>query len=247
MAKARLGTRPLPRVSRANAAGVVIVALFAVAVFVFSRGDERTDRPDVVMVGDSFAEQSADQFLDLAERDGLHAEVMAYGGSSICSWEGQLAELVEREPRILVLSFAGNDLHPCVNPDKEFGRPPADVADIYRDDLDEVVSEFREADSRIVLVGPPPVENPALEGYASAIRRMYLDYQRDHPEIVVVDTSPLLGADHEFHQSLPCEDGEPCGPDGTVVLRQDDGIHLTPEGGKRYAQQVIAALDEVTA
>jgi hypothetical protein len=27
-----------------------------------------------------------------------------------------------------------------------------------------------------------------------------------------------------------------------VKLRQDDGIHLTPEGGKRYAQAIMAEV-----
>jgi hypothetical protein len=44
--------------------------------------------------------------------------------------------------------------------------------------------------------------------------------------------------------ALPCEDWDAeCPTGGEIVVRQDDGIHLTPAGGERYAR---AILDEVT-
>lgn len=239
------GTRPRRRgVSRAALAGAVVSALFATGIYAASRGDEPADRPDVVLVGDSFAQQSANQFLALATEDGLHAEVFAFGGSAICSWESQLAEVVTREPAQLVLSFAGNDLHPCINPDEEPNRAPDAVAALYRDQLDAVVRQFRDAGSEIFVVGPPPIKDPKFEGYASAMRRMYAAYHEDHPEVTVVETFDGLGPDEEYHKALPCEPDEPCGPDGLVVLRQDDDVHLTPEGGKRYAQTVLDAIGQ---
>jgi hypothetical protein len=244
MGLARLGTRRSPVLSRAAKAGVVVVALFALAIFVLSRGDEPTDRPDVVMVGDSFAQQSADQFLAFARGEGLRSEVYALGGTAICSWESTLADLVERKPERLVLSFAGNDLATCINPDQIPARRPQTVADLYRDELDSVVRQFRDAGSEIILVEPPPVKDPLFEGYAAAMRDMYAAYQDDHPEVVTVETFAGLGPDGEYHKALPCEEGEPCRPDGTVVLRQDDDIHLTPEGGKRYAQMIMDALED---
>lgn len=221
----------------------MVAALFAAAILVMSRGGERSDRPDVVVVGDSFAEQSADQFLALARADGYRAEVFAYGGSSICSWESQLADLVERKPRILVLSFAGNDLHKCINPDQVPDRPPTEVADLYRDQLDAVVRQFHDAGSKIYVVGPPPVKDPGFEANAAAMRDMYAEYVDEHPDVTAVETFALLGPDRQYHKALPCREGEPCRADGTVVLRQDDDTHLTPEGGKRYAEMVVEAIE----
>lgn len=238
------GTGTRRRVSRAALAGAVVAVLYAAGIYAASRGDERADRPDVVLVGDSFAQQSADQFLALADDGGLHAEVFAFGGSAICSWESQLAEVVTREPAQLVLSFAGNDLHPCINPDEEPDRSPEEVAGIYRDQLDAVVRQFRDAGSQVFVVGPPPIKDARFEGYASAMRRMYASYHEDHPDVTVIETFAELGPDEEYHKALPCEPGEPCGPDGLVVLRQDDDIHLTPEGGKRYAQTVLDAIGQ---
>lgn len=243
-ADAPAGTRTRRRVSRAALAGAVVAGLFATGIYAASRGDEPADRPDVVLVGDSFAQQSADQFLALATDDGLHAEVFAFGGSAICSWESQLAEVVTREPARLVLSFAGNDLHPCINPDEVGDRAPELVAELYREQLDGVVRQFRDAGSQIFVVGPPPIKDPRFEGYASAMRRMYASYHEDHPEVTVIETFDALGPGEEYHKALPCEPGEPCGTDGLVVLRQDDDIHLTPEGGKRYAQAVLDAIEQ---
>jgi hypothetical protein len=234
---------PSRTVSRAGKAGAVVAVAFAAVIYVLSRGDAPADRPDVVLVGDSFAQQSANQFLALAEDDGLHAEVFAFGGSSICSWETQLAEVVTREPAQLVLSFAGNDLHPCINPEQIADRSPEMVAGLYRDQLDAVVRQFRDAGSQIFVVEPPPIKDPKFEGYAGAMRRMYAAYHDDHPDVTVVETYAELGPDEHYHKALPCEAGEPCGADGLVVLRQDDDIHLTPEGGKRYAQMVLDAVE----
>ena len=31
-----------------------------------------------------------------------------------------------------------------------------------------------------------------------------------------------------FTQTLPCDPGEPCGPDGRIVVRAPDGVHFCP-------------------
>jgi hypothetical protein len=221
--------------------GLIAVLLFAVAVVVMSRGDNPSGRLDVVVVGDSFADQSGDQLLALAEDLDMRAEVFAFGGSSICGWRPQLEELAEREPERLVLSFAGNDVDGCINPD-QLQRTPEQVAEIYRADLEWVVEKYRSAGTDIYLVSPPPVENPAFEANAAAMRDMYTRFSVEHPGVTVIETFEQLGPDQRYHETLPCRADEPCQPGDVVVLRQDDGIHLTPEGGKRYAQAIMAEV-----
>ena len=221
--------------------GLIAVLLFAVAVVFLSRGDNPSDRLDVAVVGDSFAQQSGDQLLALADDLDMRAEVFAFGGSSICGWRGQLEELAEREPERLVLSFAGNDVDECINP-HHLQRTPEEVAEIYRADLDWVVEQFRSAGTDLYLVAPPPIQDPAFEANAAAMRDMYTRFSVEHPAVTVIETFEQLGPDHRFHDTLPCRADEPCDSDNRVALRQDDGIHLTPEGGKRYAQAIMAGV-----
>ncbi len=94
------------------------------------------------------------------------------------------------------------------------------------------------------VVPPPPVRDAPFEANAAAMRTMYDGFVADHPDVQVVDVIPALGPGGQFHASLPCESWESaaCEADGTVQLRQQDGIHLTPAGGARYARAVLDAV-----
>ncbi|HKH05765.1 MAG TPA: GDSL-type esterase/lipase family protein [Acidimicrobiales bacterium] len=224
--------------------GLLAVLLFAIAVVAISRGDGPSDLLDVVVVGDSFAEQSGDQLLALADDLDMRAEVYAFGGTSICLWRGQLEELAAREPQRLVLSFAGNDMDDCINP-QQLQRTGEQVAEIYRTDLEWVLELYRAAGTDLYVVAPPPIQEPAFEARAAAMRDMYNRFSVEHPSIGVIETFDQLGPDRQYHRELPCEADEPCGSDDMVTLREDDGIHLTPEGGKRYAQAIMGEVTGV--
>jgi lysophospholipase L1-like esterase len=227
---------------------VVIVAVVVGGILLIESdvgglvGGEDDNHIDVALVGDSFLDQSHPQFLELAERRDLNARVYAYGGTSICGWQDELHKLAKREPDVLVLSFAGNDLQPCINPTGET-RDPETVAADYGQDINGVVDQFRASGTEIYVVDPPPIRDPQFEANAEAMREMYRDVSIDHPRVQVIDTEPRLGPDGQFHAALPCQSGDQdCRADGTVVLRQDDGIHLTPAGGRRYARSILDEL-----
>ena len=226
----------------AVAAVIVAIALLASSGVGDLLADEAGDELDVAVVGDSFADQSRVAFLELAAEAELTVEYFAYGGTSICGWQDEIDALAEREPDHLVLSFAGNDLQPCINPDG-VTRTPEQVAADYRTDLERIVEQFRPTGTDLYVVDPPPIRDPQFEANAEAMREMYRDTAIDHPRITVIDPDDQLGPDGAFHAALPCEEGDECGADGTVVLRQEDGIHLTPAGGRRYALAILEALE----
>jgi hypothetical protein len=119
------------------------------------------------------------------------------------------------------------------------------VAADYARDIDGLVEQFRPTGTDLYVVDPPPIRDPQFEANAEAMRDMYRDVSIDHPRITVIDPEPRLGPDGEFHASLPCARyDQDCRRDGTVVLRQGDGIHLTPAGGRRYAQSIFDQLDQ---
>jgi lysophospholipase L1-like esterase len=193
----------------AGLAGVAIVA------FAVSRAAYSPDAPplDVAVVGDSFAEQAAPAMLAMAGERGVLPEVVAFGGTAVCDRDDAFTDFAARDPGVLVVSFAGNDL------------------------------TFLDAspDTAVYVVPPAPVRNAWFDANAAAMRTMYDDSAADHPGVEVVDVTPALGPDGQYHASLPCESWESavCAADGTVQLRQQDGIHLTPAGGARYARAVL--------
>ncbi|HLM65310.1 MAG TPA: GDSL-type esterase/lipase family protein [Acidimicrobiales bacterium] len=229
--------------------GLIALAVFVVAIFALradADDEPASDGPehvDLAMVGDSFAQQSLEQLRALAEDQDMTADLYAFGGSALCAWDAQLRDLAAREPERLVLSFAGNDLQPCINPTGEI-RSPEVVAAGYAEDLSGVIDMFRAAGTDLYVVEPPIIGDPGFEANAAAMREMYRDAGLVHPGLEVIDPSDELTPDGAFHATLPCEAGEPCGPDGTVVVRQEDRIHLTPPGGRRYAEAIMSAIAE---
>ncbi|HET9611015.1 MAG TPA: GDSL-type esterase/lipase family protein [Acidimicrobiales bacterium] len=207
------------------------------------------DRLDVAVVGDSLVEQSRDQFVAHAADAGLTVETFAFGGSAPCDWMDTFDELAAAPPRRLVISFAGNDSTPCINPGGGPPRDPETIADAYAEDMPGIVDLFAGTGTELYVVVPPPVGEPASEPAAAAIRAMYRDLVRARPEVTLVDPAPLLGPDGRFHRTLPCEPWEAaeCGADGTIEVRHEDGIHLAPAGGERYARVLLAAIGEPTA
>ena len=199
---------------------------------------------DLVVLGDSFVEHSRDQIRAYAEGRGLTVEVMGLGGTAICNWDDKLQAYAEQAPATMVVSFAGNDIpDSCFNPTDE-SRDAATVAAGYREELDEVVELFAAAGSTLYAVLPPPIRDAQFEERAAAMRAMYVEAADEHPELHLVSSATLLDPDGEgFVEALPCAAWDTdCPPSGEVVLRQDDGIHLTPAGAERYARAIIFAV-----
>ncbi len=192
---------------------------------------------DQVVLGDSFVEHSRDQIRAYAESQGLAVEVMGLGGTSICNWDDKLEAYAEAAPPVMVISFAGNDIpDSCFNPTDE-SRDAATVAAGYREELDDVVDLFADTGAELWAVVPPPIRDPQFEERAAAMRVMYDEAAADHPDLHLVDAAEGLGA--TFLETLPCEAWDECPPDGQVVVRVEDGIHLAPAGAERYARTIV--------
>lgn len=211
------------------------------------------DQPlDLVIVGDSFPEQSRDQLLALADERGLNASVTAFGGTAICDWWEQIDDYAAGEPEAMVLAFAGNDSacmtggedRPLASQEaQQEGLSAEQAAGIYREDLETALDKLRPTGAEMYVVLPPPVGEP-FEERASAMRNMYRETQADHPELTIIDSASHLDPDGKgFQATLPCEPWDDC-PEGEteIEVRDDDTIHLTPAGGERYARAILEGV-----
>jgi lysophospholipase L1-like esterase len=227
------------------AVAVAVVALAAGGKYAVSQRSGGAADLDVAIAGDSFVDLSRAQFRAHADELGMATDISAYGGTAACDWKNEVAAYARRHPRVLILSFAGNDLTQCMLRTPE-ASTPEETADEYEPDLATMIAGVEETSpgTKIYLVPPPPVRDAQFEANAAAMRVMYDRFAREHPEVTLIDVNPQLAPDHQYHASLPCEPWEQaeCGADGTIVLRTDDGIHLTPAGGERYARALLDGI-----
>jgi len=220
-------------------AAVAVVAIGVGVGLAVARSD--ASDPDVVVVGDSLAEQSSDALGSVGDATGIDVEVHAYGGSALCDWDEELDDLAADPPPQLVLSFSGNAVTPCFNPDLET-LSAGEIADRYRVALDEAIGKFDPDETTVWVVLPPPIGDPALEDNAAAMRAMYLEASRASGGPRIIQGGALLAPDGVYHERLTCQEWDDCDPDGSVSVREPDGIHLTAAGGERYARAILAAV-----
>jgi len=211
---------------------------------------------EVVLVGDSIAQEAApflrEQLGDTKVRDRF------LGGTAPCDWLGEDLEVTST--RIVVISFTGNSLTPCMGDDAGgFLRGKA-LVDRYRADLTTMVDQVRAEGAPVILVGQPQRGPAAASADAdvevAGINGIYTELA-EADGVTFVDAGAAVEApDGSFAATLPCLPGEvACGPDGTNPVRNDDGVHLCPgasdpcpvysSGAFRFADAIAAAIEPV--
>jgi hypothetical protein len=238
------------------------LAPLTIVVLVTAGTDARGERPavaaadEVVLVGDSLA-QEASPYLERQLGDTPLLE-QYWGGTAPCDWLGK--DLQAAAGRVVVVSFTGNSLTPCMaDPSGEFLRGQA-LVDKYRLDLQQLVEEIRATGATVVVVGQPRRGPAATAGTdadleVAGINAIYADLaQRDG--VSFVDAGAAVETpDGDYTTTLPCLPGEvQCGIFGDNAVRNDDGVHLclgaSPEpcagyssGAYRFAEAIADALD----
>jgi hypothetical protein len=179
----------------------------------------------VVLVGDSIAAEAAPYLDEAVDQDVVDH---VFGGTAPCDWS--LDDLGIEGDDLVVLSFTGNSLTPCMS-DGAGGFLESDaLVAKYEQDVGALVDGIRELGARVLLVGQPAhapggpaaeVVDPVNEVYESMATSDGVDF---------VDAGAALEApDGAFAADLPCVPGEAeCGPDGRNPVRHPDGVHLCP-------------------
>jgi len=106
---------------------------------------------EVVLVGDSIAQEAApslrEQLGDTELRDRF------LGGTAPCDWLGEDLEVTST--RIVVISFTGNSLTPCMADGAGGFVHGEALVDRYRADLTTMVDQVRAQGAPVILVGQP--------------------------------------------------------------------------------------------
>lgn len=207
----------------------------------------------VVLVGDSLMEQAAPYVQPLIGQRTFVADV--FGGSAPCDW---LAKDLHITPgSVVVASFDGNSLSPCMGDGAGGQLSGQAVVDKYRTDIAALITEAGAAGARVLLVGQP-VHADSISGndIVAGLNAMYSALVHE-PDVSFVDAGAAVeNADGTFAASLACLPGEAeCGPSGMNVVRSDDGLHFCPgspppgpcavyaSGAFRFANAIAQAIN----
>jgi hypothetical protein len=224
-----------------------------VAVVGCSREDPTLSKAtSVVFVGDSLAVETAPFLAPLLE--GRTMVPMVKGGSAPCDWLG--VDLQISTESVVVVSFIGNSLTPCMQDGAGANLGGQAFFDKYRADTVALIKQVRSAGAEAVVLVGEPIESDAWPAEIVArLNAMYADLASDAGVVFVDAGAAVENTDGTFATELPCLTNEvECGASGTNVVRTNDGVHLCPgelsleqcpgyaSGAFRFAKAIADAI-----
>jgi hypothetical protein len=216
-------------------------------------GELRTpteDEPLRLWVGGDFmAQVFGESLLAAAEPTGLIDPVIHYESASgltrsdYYDWPEALGrDLADHDADVVVVMVGANDGQGIMLAD---GTPVPAVDDPrwapeYQRRVGSLMDRLRAPGRMVVWVGQPPMRNPDFAAAMAVVNRAYADEAAGRPWVTYVDAAAVLGGPGGTYA-----ENMPAGPAGgaPVVVRQPDGIHLTPAGGERLAAEVMAVIE----
>jgi hypothetical protein len=198
----------------------------------------------VLVAGDSMTESAGPALVDALAATGVVRSTRELRYSSgltrpdYFDWPARLRQLAaEERAEAIVLWVGANDAQgiQTSNGPAGFGTD-AWVAE-YRARVAALMDELTR-DGRIVYwLGEPVMRSSEFDDRMRLITRIYREEASRYPGVRFIDTRALFaGPDGSYSAYLPDADGQP------VLVRRDDGIHLTAAGADRLAPAVMDAL-----
>jgi hypothetical protein len=216
-------------------------------------GELRTPTADeplrVVVAGDFMVQALGEALVGGSEERGLLDTLVHYESASgltrsdYYDWPEALARDVdEHDAEVLVVMFGANDGQGITLAD----RTPVPTVDDprwlpeYRRRVASLMDQLRAPGRAVVWVTQPPMRNPSFAAAVRTINEAFIEEAADRPWVTVVEPGDLIGAEGGVYaENVPAAGGG-----DPVVVRQPDGIHLTPAGGDLLATRVLAVIGE---
>ena len=183
----------------------------------------------LVLVGDSLAEETA-SIIEYVTPDKTFVRKF-YGGTAPCDW---IDDDLEATPTtVVVITFTGNNLTPCMLDSAGAGLIDQRLVDKYRADVGVLIEHATAAGAWVVLVGQP-LRDPRFDAdyEVEGINRVFQEYAAEMSRVSFVDAGRFVETpEGRYADRLACIDLDTdCAPDGTTVVR-GDGVHFCPVVG----------------
>jgi hypothetical protein len=200
---------------------VVVVVVTTMTGAIVLRG-YLPQSPRVVVYGDSLMVEAQEDFRAAADQAGAHAILMKmWSGTAPCNWLGDVPTTIrDFQPTVAVIAFSGNRSE-CMS-----GR---DFLGGYRADVTAMVDQLVAGGVEVRLVEAPPRAGEDVDATGrTPLDQVWARIAAATPHVSVIRAGQAVSDHGRFSATLPCDPGEPCGPDGRVVVRAPDGVHLCP-------------------
>ena len=190
--------------------------------------------PRYLVIGDSLVWEAADELRFFGGLGGADVTVASHGGTALCDWLDHLGREVDRlDPDVVVLSFSGNRMSPCMA--GRDGEPLDDHEAVRRYGFHVEVAMWVASrhGATVFWVGSPRAPSPTLvhEGVTELYRVAPLRWGNAR----FVDGGEWITPYGGWSETQPCLPFEPCtgpvvGGVPSNVVRAPDGAHFCPTG-----------------
>lgn len=196
--------------------------------------------------GDSMAQVFGESLLRMAADRGDITATHDYRISTgltrpdYFDWPAHFAgEVLPAGHEVLVVMFGANDGQPLNIDGVVRDWPEPEWQAEYRRRVAATMDLLGGEGRFVVWVGQPIARSSDYTDKMEVLNAIYREEAATRPWIRFLDTWPLfVDGNGSYSDYLPGDDGEP------QLMRQQDGIHLSREGGDRLAEAVLAAIDE---
>jgi hypothetical protein len=211
-----------------------------------SRRRPTADAPlRVLVAGDSMTEAFGPAFLAAADSTGvIDADHELEYSSGLTrpdyfDWPAELVSLLaEHDPEVVILMLGANDAQGILATGGPAGFATEAWIAEYRARVAQTMT-LLDADGRIVYwIGQPIMRSGSFDERMALITDIYRQEASRHAGVRFVETRELFSAEGAYSAYLPSSSGDP------VLVRRDDGIHLTPAGGDRLAGAVLTTVGQ---
>jgi uncharacterized protein len=199
----------------------------------------------VYVAGDSVAQAFGDAFSRAAKAMKVVDATIEYRFSTgltrpdYFDWPGRLREQLakRRPPQVIIVLFGANDVQPIMTPTGPARTGTTEWLTEYRRRVAATMSMLSAAGVPVYWVGQPLMRSASFSARISELDGIFADEAARHPGVTFVDSRPVLAdASGRYSAYLPGADGEP------VLVRTQDGVHMTDAGGSRLAAAVLKVM-----
>jgi uncharacterized protein len=153
-------------------------------------------------------------------------------------WPEHLDKTVRRtDPDVLVVMFGANDAQNISVRGEVLDFGSADWKAEYAGRVGSLMDRLRSQGRGLYWVGQPIMASADFDARMSLLNEIYRAEAKRRPGVTYIDTRALFAADGAFSAYLD-DDGQ------RVLMRQQDGVHLTRAGGERLAARVFETIVE---
>jgi hypothetical protein len=199
----------------------------------------------LLVAGDSMTEALGPGILDAADRTGVVSGTHELRYSSgltrpdYFDWPAELATLLARDdPEAIVVMLGANDAQGILTANGPAGFGSPDWVAEYRVRVAAVMDLLRDGARTVYWIGQPIMRSDTFDARMRLVSDIYRQEAERRDGIRFIDTRAMFAKAGAYSDYLPGSDGNP------VLVRREDGIHLTPAGADRLAAAVIDAIGD---